>query len=371
MNNHTPSIDSRLIGPVRSLPFPDWPEADRLRWVAACEPPRRLVPGGTASHLAPVTQADLARRYGYFLDFLNRSGQLDPGAEAGAQVAPEAIAVFIAELENRVNSVTVSRTIYKVRRAAELITPMRDFGWLAEISNDLMLLDRPKNDFDRLVPTECLVEAGLTLIREANGSQLRRALLVRNGLMVALLAPCPIRLKNFALLDIGRSFLRLEGGWWIVLEDTKSKRPDHRPVPSFLTNSIESYLDVHRPVLLRQSDHGDDERFEPSRACEFSVIAPPNETASALWIGRLGAPLSYSHVEHAITETTRMTLGVSVSPHRFRACAATSAALYASRLPHLASALLQHSDWRTTEQDYNRATSLSVTRDFVKLVRDV
>jgi len=375
MNRHNLGSGNGLISSVRSLPFQDWPEADHLGWIASCKPTQRLARGGSASHLAPVTQADLARRYGYFLDFLDRLGRLDRAAEAGAQVTPEAIAAFIAELEARVSSVTVSRTIYKVRRAAECIAPTPDFAWLAEIGNDLMLLERPKNDFDRIVLTELLVEAGLTLIREAeadtNGPQLRRAFLVRNGLMVALLAPCPIRLKNFAALEIRRSFLRLEGGWWIVLEDTKSKRPDHRPVPSFLTSAIESYLGVHRPLLLRQPTSGDERRFDPRYEHQSSSSAPPNQSASALWISRLGQPLSYSQVERAITETTRMTLGVPISPHRFRACGATSAALYASHLPYLASALLQHSDCRIMEQDYNRANSLSVARDFAKLVRDV
>ena len=223
--------------------------------------------------------------------------------------------------------------------------------------------------------TERLVEAGLTLIREAdadiNGPQLRRALLFRNGLMVALLAPCPIRLRNFAALEIGRSFLRLESGWWIVLEHTKSKRPDHRPVPSFLTVSIESYLEVYRPVLLRPASGGDGARLDPRQRPARSTVIPPIETASALWLSRLGTPLSSSQVERAITETTRMALGVPVNPHRFRTADATSAALHAPQSPHLASALLQHFDPKVTEQHYNRASSLSVARDFAKLVREL
>jgi integrase len=349
---------------IRSLPFAEWPKGDRLAWMAACRPVQRLARGGSAGHLAAVTQADLARRYGYLLDFLDRSGGLDRTAEAADQVTPKAIAAFITELEARVSSVTVSRTIYKIRRAAESIAPHRDFAWLAEIEKDLVVLERPKNDLDRIVTTELLVEAGLTLIREAeadsNGSRLRRSLLVRNGLMVALLALCPIRLKNFAALDLGDSFLRLESGWWIVLEDTKSKRPDHRPVPPFLTSAIASYLTVHRPVLLSQKSDSNEARFD--------TVHKREPMPSALWSGRLGAPLSYGQVEHAITETTRLTLGVPVNPHRFRACAATSAALYAAS-PHFASALLQHSDFRITEENYYRASSLSVARDFASLVR--
>ena len=199
---------------VRSLPFKEWPDADRRGWEAACQPRQRLTRGGAASHLAPVTQADLANRYGLYLDFLDRSGQLDLTAEAGALVTPDSIAAFITELQNRVSSVTVSRTIYKVRRAVECIAPSCNFTWLAEIGKDLVLLERPKDVFDRVVLTERLVEAGLTLIREADADihslPLGRALLVRNGLMVALLALDPIRLKNFAALEIENTWTPLK-----------------------------------------------------------------------------------------------------------------------------------------------------------------
>jgi len=219
------------------------------------------------------------------------------------------------------------------------------------------------------VSPERLVEAGLTLIREAEsdttGSWLRRALLVRNGLMVALLAPCPIRLRNFATLEIGRSFLRTDNEWWIVLDDTKSGRPDHRPVPHFLRGFIESYLSVYRPVLLYHSTCRPDERFAAS------LSAASTESISALWVGQLGAPLTYNAVERLITETTRMALGVPVNPHRFRKAAATSAALHSAHSPHLGSALLQHADRRETEENYNRANSLSVVQDFTALIADL
>jgi integrase len=369
MNTHAPGAGSPMTRSVRSLPLKDWPEADRLGWEAARRPGQRLTRGGVASHMAPVTQADLANRYGLYLDFLDRSGQLDLTAEAGALVAPESITAFIAELQDRVSSVTVSRTIYKVRRAAQCIAPDRNFAWLAEIGKDLVLLERPKDGFDRVVLTERLVEAGLTLIVEAdadiNGLLLRRALLVRNGLMVALLALDPIRLKNFAALEVENTFVRIEGAWWIVLPDTKSGRPDHRPVPTFLTSFIDRYLDVYRPILLGYSTSHE----ARSERCNRSIRAA--ETTSALWIGRRGGPLSYGAVERAVTETTRMTLGVPVNPHRFRTADATSAALHAPQSPYVASALLQHSDRRTTEEHYSRASSLSVARDFAAVIGDL
>src|SRR5215210_8147967 len=92
---------------VRSLPVAEWPEADRVAWAAACRPGHRLTRGGRASHLKPITREDLARRYGYFLDHLQRSGKLDPTTQAGAQVSPGNVGEFITELHQRVSSVTV------------------------------------------------------------------------------------------------------------------------------------------------------------------------------------------------------------------------------------------------------------------------
>jgi hypothetical protein len=74
---------------VRSMPISDWPEADSNGWYNACRPGSGLKRGGTASDLAAITRDDLARRYGYFLDFLERTGRLNRHAAAGTQVTPD------------------------------------------------------------------------------------------------------------------------------------------------------------------------------------------------------------------------------------------------------------------------------------------
>ena len=234
-----------------------------------------------------------------------------------------------------------------------IIAPGRDFTWLAEIGKDLALVMRPRSKFDRLVLTEVLVEAGLTLIQEAehlaNMTKLARACQVRNGLMVALLALCPIRRKNFAALEIGRSFVKIKGTWWIVLSasETKERRADERPVHELLTPVIDRYLDQHRPVLARSDN-------------------PP----SALWLSqKSGTPISDKEVARVIRTTTLSTVGVEVSPHLFRTSAASTAAVYGGENPYLGSALLHHTDPRVTNEHYNRATSLSAAESFRQIVR--
>ena len=272
-------IDSPIKAKIRSLPIEFWPEADRKAWMSACQPSQRLKRGGAGSHMKPITLNDLARRYGYFLDCMNRRGLLDPNKAAGGHVTPENVDAYLAELSVRVGSVTVQGSIYKLRRACELIDPARDLSWLADIEKDLAMDMRPRSKTNRWVLTEVLVEAGLALITEAENSRkltkLGRARQVRNGLMVAMLAMHPIRLKNFAALEIGRSLVEIKGSWWIVLSasETKEGRPDERRIDDLLQPALDRYLKKYRPLLL----------------------AGPNTPPLALWLSSNGgAAMSYS-----------------------------------------------------------------------------
>jgi len=346
-------IESSEQATVRSLPIEFWPEADRKAWIAACQPSQRLKRGGTASHMKGITRDDLARRYGYFLDCMNRRGLLDLNKVAGAHVTSEYVETYLAELNSRVGSVTAYGSIYKLRRACELIDPARDLSWLADIEKDLALVMRPRSKSDRWVLTEVLVEAGLTLITEAENSRkmskLAQARQVRNGLMVAMLAMHPVRLKNFAALEIGRSLVETKSSWWIVLtaSETKENRSDERRVDDLLKPALDRYLRKHRPVL-----------------------ASADNPTSALWLSSNdGAPMTYNAVERVIAETTRSTVGVAVSPHLFRTSIASSAAMHGGTNPYLASALLHHTDHRVTEEHYNRASSLSAGESLRSIIQ--
>jgi integrase len=335
----------------RSLLIHEWPDADRRAWEDACRPGSRLKPGGSASYLAPVSRDSFARRYGAFLAFLQRNGWLDQYAAAAAQVTPTNVAAYIDELTARVRSVTTYICIYHLRRAAELLAHTIDFSWLAEIEKDLALVMEPRSKFDRLVLTERLVEAGLTLVVEAQqltDKDFARARGIRNGLMIALLAVCPNRLKNFSTLEIGHTFNQVHGSWWIAVPGTltKSCRPDERRVPEWLNSAIDLYLNKSRPVLLRSGF-----------------------TTNALWISSTtAAPMTTKNLGTLISKVTLETLGVDVSPHLFRTAAASTAAIYGGSTPHLASALLNHSDPRVTEEHYNRASSVSASKIYADII---
>jgi site-specific recombinase XerD len=339
----------KATGPgVHSLPEERWPAAERAAWDEARRPSVRLQRGGSASHLRAVVQNDLGKRNGLFLESVARAGRLDMNAPAGAHVTPENVEAYVAEMKSRVSSVTVYGSIQKLRRFVQLIAPDRDLGWLIEIERQLYSERRPRPKWDRVVTTDVLVDAGLTLMAEAEIAkrpELTRARMFRNGLMVALLAYCPIRLKNFAALEIGRSFVNEDGTWWIVLTaaETKEKREDERPAPEDLTSSIERYLQIYRPVLARGTAE-----------------------ANAVWLAMDGTPMSYASMGELITETTRMTIGVAVSPHLFRSAGATTLATRVGDRPHAGSALLHHGP-NGPQENYNRASCITAGRSLAAI----
>jgi integrase len=334
----------------RSLPVEQWPTADRLAWEAACRPAARLKRGGAAGHLKEITRKDLSRRYGYFLNFVQHAEGLDPNA---AYVTPDRVARYEAELQKRVGSVTLYGSIYKLRRTAQLLNPAGDFGWLCDLEKDLALLMKPRSKLGRLAYSYVLLRAGLALMIEADtimtGTELQRAQQFRNGLLIAFLASHPIRLKNLAELELGRTFHKVDNDWWIVLPatETKENRRDERKVEPTLLPWVKKYLEKYRPALNHLQKV--DDRF--------------------LWSSSRGGRFTYGGIERAIKATTLASVGVDVCPHLFRTSAASTVAASAPSTPGLAAALLHHIDPSVTEEHYNRARSIDASRAFGALIR--
>jgi len=335
------------------MPPEAWPEADRNAWRAACEPAARLKRGGAAGHLRPASRETHERHYGNFLGILDRNGLLRRDTPVAANVTPENVEAYLVDAKASMSSTTVHVSICCLRRAARYMNPGLKLDWLNEIAKDLALVAHPRSKFDRLVLPERLIEAGLALIREAENShtmtKLAQAIQVRNALMLALLGFHPIRRKNFAALEIGRSLVKIRGRWWIVLSaaETKEKRADERRINKLLLPFIDRYLDWYRPVLARS-----------------------DSPSSAFWLSsNHGGRITDKYLAALIRGTTLSTVGVKVSPHLFRTSAASAAAIYDGENPHLGSAVLHNADPRVTLEHYNRATTFSAAESLRQVIR--
>jgi hypothetical protein len=293
---------------ITSLPLDRWPEEDRLAWLQACAPGRRQSCRGALSHLKSISQDDLKRRYGYFLEALRERGVLEPNAGAGQLVTPENVDHYLDRVRPDFSSATLAGSIWKLLRVAAILSPASAFSWLSEIATDLDLVAHRKERFDRIISSEVLVRAGLTLVKEAQLADSRRPIWrvgqIRDGLMIALLAYHPIRLRPFSEIELGRSFVR-EGDRWVIKlsgQQVKTGRPDLRLVRARLNPAIALYLTWARPRLQRRYDEmmiGDE-------------ISP--YFVGPLWVGQYGDALGYGSVEKRIVETARATIGTVAAP---------------------------------------------------------
>jgi hypothetical protein len=294
----------------KALPLTDWPQADRKAWIAAQERADVLDDGGMVSHLSPCTLEDLTRRYAYFLDFLTEEAKLNPHGPAAASVTEENIMLYVRYLEPLVSPVTLAQSLYKVSRVAACLAPKQDWRWLKRVARRLDLRAKPRDKRHEVVEIKALFELGVKLMNEAekadNLAPLRRALLYRDGLIIALRAADPLRRANIAALEIGKTLVK-DGKTWsleIPAEETKERRLHLALLPDWCTSCIDRYVHRYRPLF------------------------PNAETTSRLWLGRSGRPLGESGLYHLVCRRTRAAFGKRINLHLFRSCLITSTAVH-------------------------------------------
>ena len=169
------------------------------------------------------------------------------------------------------------------------------------------------------------------------------------AIFVSLLAAAPIRLANFGALRLGEHLIRQSEGYLLVVprEQVKNRRTLEIPLHDELTPWIDRYLAHHRPRLLQGND------------------------AAELWVTRYGRPMPFNAVGMRIPKVTQRYLGVRLSAHLFRHCAATSVATEDPRHVRIIPAILFHSTGITGERYYNRATMLEAGRRHAALLAEL
>lgn len=336
-------------GPIRDprcpLPFEIWPADDRRAWQEAITPGVLFSGGGTAAHWAAATRRNYLGSYGRFLAFLEDRGWLDPDAPFCSRARPDWIAAYVEILQARISPLSVWSYMGNLHNIFYRLAPACDWSWLRKIVNRLHLIVGPRRNITkRLRPIDEIYLAGVAEMdrAEALGQQhcLRDSVLYRDGLMVALLAATLVRLKNFAALEFGRHLIRQSGAFFLAIasSEVKNKRDMEQPITDRLTPYLDRYFDHHHPRLLNGS------------------------ATRELWINRNGGVIRPHSVGQRISKVTKRVLGVPISPHLFRHCAATSVALDDPEHAMIIKSLLGHSRIFTAEKYYNRASIAAAGR---------
>jgi integrase len=342
---------------IRQPPLGGWPARDRELWDKAVEP-GGLFGGGAGSHWSAATRVFVASGYNRWLSWLASKELLDPDLRPADRVSRERVAAYVDEMQTELAPYSVLDRIQGLHDALRVMAPESDWEWLRLLRRSLKAQVRPTRDkLSRLKHPADLIAHGERLMDEAEASSQpsarRRAILYRDGLLIAMLAYRPVRRRNLAMMRLGQHLVKSGGSWRIVFaaEETKTRVPYEAILPAALAPRLERYLDVHRPVLL-YGEPTERKRKTPS-------IAPDLD---ALWVSEDGIQLGYEAVAYQIVIRTRREFGRSVSPHLFRDSAATAVAVDNPKHIGDASLVLGHADHRTTEKHYNHARSLEASR---------
>jgi integrase len=330
------------------LKVQDWPETDREQWRRAQEPAGFLEDDKPASRWSPARRRIGEQAYGRWLAFLGRNGMLDPSRTPGERATEARLSEFVTKLRARVAPVSAATMLGALVRMLSVLEPECDWGPLARVYNHLRQTAAPSRDkISRLVRASDLFDLGLRLM-ETCESEADRPQYVptryRDGLLIALLIACPIRIKNLANLVIGQHLV-FDGSAYLLklgAAETKTGRPYVAAVPDLLTSYVNQWLQMYRSRLVQSFARGE---------AHVGI-------GGHLWLNRYGRPMGSSAIRQQIETRTKEAFGRHVWPHLFRDCAVTELVDCAPEQIGIAPDLLGHAALQTTKRHYIQAVGM-------------
>ena len=285
-------------------------------------------------------------------------GLLDSNMSPADRVTPELVAAYIAEIRTNLAPYTVLCRVQEIYDAVRVMAPKTNFKWLTRVHQSLKAQVRPSRDkHSRVKPPQALIALGERLMDQAEAaarwSKRRRAVVFRDGLLIAMLAYRPVRRKNLAMMRLGRHLIKVGGRWRIAFsaEEMKTRVPYEAIFPAAARPEAGT-------ISRRASACPPAGRAEGRQSRSSAGSSGPRR---ALGLATRN-PVSRRRSGFQIYVQTRREFGRGLFPHMFRDCVATAVAIDKPKHIGDASLILGHADHRTTEKHYNHARSLGASR---------
>jgi len=324
----------------RAMHFEQWPEQDRRAWLAANAPgDDDLLAADRPALRWRATSKELFVRYnGIWLAWLKARGELDPALNPGARVTRQRLTEYLkAQHALGVGAKTLVNQAVSLRHMFEALAPEQDWTWMLPMIGKLKTAVVVAKNHSDLPSIRELFALGLRLMRFAEekheGSPKQRAIMFRNGLMIALLAARPVmRRENLARIRIGQNLLREGSKFFLQFSkvEMKGRRGRVAPLHPIFTAFLERYIEVHRPILL---------------------IGKP-DTGGVLLISKDGNPIYPHAMSNEIGKATEAAFGRRVCAHEFRHAAGSSIAKEDPEHVEIAPSILGHADYHTSDSYY-------------------
>lgn len=347
-----------MARPRIGLPFADWPALDRAAWAALFRKGNPLDGRGAAVHWADATRKSNAKHYARWLGWLAANELLDPDVAPWERADRARVETYARDLIERVAAgtmapCTVASALIGLKRVLMLMHADDGWRWLMDLTNRLKHWAEPsrENPARDLEPCAAFARLLSELERLAHGPLERRGeqLLFRDTLIVTLLATCPIRLRNLAMMAMDRHLKRIGRGWHLRFDgpETKTRQPIHLVIPAELDPWIAFFLERIRPAFPGAAD------------------------STHVWPACKGRPMAEETLYMRVRMRTRDLFGIALSPHSFRGLAATALAESSPEDALYARPLLGHRQPETTERHYIRASQLKAGRSVASALRQI
>jgi integrase/recombinase XerD len=336
----------------KCLPIALWPPTDRTAWEIAMRPSDPFEGGSIASRWSVATRRKTAKGYGRFLCWLKDRSELDETAGPAARVTRETLNAYLDDLKRTNRGHTIQCRIQELGDAMQALEPQSDWRFIKHAAARLRATTVPARDKrGRLPPIAEVIARGYRMMERAEEtgalSELGRAALYRDGLLLVFLAYHPLRLRNLSSLRIGRHLVVHNDRVVLIFDAAQTKAPIEQELSPSLSRAVTPrYINRYRPVLLRARG-----RWQ----------APAGD---AFWVSRDGSPCSAETFRNIVGKYATGPNGQPLSPHLFRSMAATSVSIEAPGSVDLIPAILTHRSHRTGERYYNLADSLDASRAF-------
>ena len=175
----------------------------------------------------------------------------------------------------------------------------------------------------------------------------RRAIAIRDAVLMLFLIRHPIRLGNLAELTLGGSYRIGPHGHRVLIaaDAAKGHAEISFAVHAEVADAVNLWLREGRPALL-----------------------PPSATIDALWLSQKRRPLGASSIRPRLAPLTEAHLGTWVTPHHYRHLARTGMVRAGVTDPALLRGILAHRDDTTGDRHANQATSAEALSGYSDLL---
>lgn len=340
------------------LPADRWPQPIQQQWAEAFRAADLFDEPKPALVWRRTTVRKNRNAFGAFVSWTIYDGSFDPDATCEEFVTAIRIRGFLEDLKaSTYASNTILCHLQGLYDCARVMDPDADWAWLLNAVKRIRSRARPvRNKLQRLQPAQKLAVLGQELMDQAETDKdltfYKRALMYRDGLMIATMIHRPLRLNNFASLSLGTSLLLHKSGATLVFpaDQMKGKRPFEASFPPNLIPALKIYLEIYRPYLL---------------SLQHEPISDP---ITGLWISNEGRAMADQSIRNAIKRRTRIAYGCDLTPHLFRDASVTTLVRDAPASAQLTKAILGHSTIETTNKHYNQAKMVDASRRHTSLM---